>query len=151
MCSTPPQEDIVLDAIPKGKNFVDKLVSIKVVPSASDEIRIARMLSSKRSHPNNHCVPVLDVLPDPLSPAHELLVMPYLLPFDEPPFEIVIEVLEFIRQTLEVSQWPYSRITSLAQSTYDGKCRGCASFMGRALHIGEFFRLLFDTVAHPLL
>ncbi|THH20527.1 hypothetical protein EUX98_g8563 [Antrodiella citrinella] len=94
------REDIVIDAVPTGQNH---RVSIKVVPRATQEITIARMLSSKdvSGNPNNHCVPVLDVLPDPLDSSNALLVMPYLRPFNSPPFEVVEEVMDFIRQTLE--------------------------------------------------
>ncbi|THH21618.1 hypothetical protein EUX98_g8323 [Antrodiella citrinella] len=93
-------EDIVLDATPTGQKF---RVSIKVVPRTTQETTIARMLSSKHvsGNPNNHCVPVLDVLPDPLNSSNALLVMPYLRPFNDPPFEVVEEVMDFIRQTLE--------------------------------------------------
>ncbi|THH15510.1 hypothetical protein EUX98_g9455 [Antrodiella citrinella] len=93
-------EDIVLDATPTGQKY---RVSIKVVPRTTQEITIARMLSSKdvNGNPNNHCVPVLDVLPDPLDPSNALLVMPYLRPFNDPPFEVIEEVMDFIRQTLE--------------------------------------------------
>lgn len=81
-------------------------VSIKVVPTTSEELRIARMLSSEEHAHNNHCVPVLDVLPDPTSSSHALLVMPFLRPFDDPQFEVVEEAVEFIRQTLEVRLYP---------------------------------------------
>ncbi|THH20215.1 hypothetical protein EUX98_g8621 [Antrodiella citrinella] len=89
----------VLDAVRTKDSY---RVFIKVV-DRPEEIQIARMLSAKSlsSSPNNHCVPVLDVLTDPVEPSQNLLVMPYLRPFYDPPFEVVEEVLDFIKQTLE--------------------------------------------------
>lgn len=96
------QQDKVLDATHMSKGY---MVSIKVVPT-SDEINIAQLLSSEelRNRADNHCVPVLDVLPDPLDDSSVLLVVPYLRPFEDPPFEIVDAIMDFIHQTLEVSQ-----------------------------------------------
>ncbi|TCD66663.1 hypothetical protein EIP91_001081 [Steccherinum ochraceum] len=89
-------ESDVLDAI-RVKD--GSRVSMKVVRADSDEIRIARFLCAAGSH--NHCVPVEDVLPDPLDKDNALLIMPYLRRFDDPPFEAVQEVMDFIQQTLE--------------------------------------------------
>ncbi|TCD66664.1 hypothetical protein EIP91_001082 [Steccherinum ochraceum] len=93
-------EDQILDAVRLRDNLT---VAIKIVSSASEEITIARLLSSAESsrNPNNHCVPIEDVIPDPLNPNKSLLIMPYLRPFDSPPFEVVEEVMDFIKQTLE--------------------------------------------------
>ncbi|THH20521.1 hypothetical protein EUX98_g8565 [Antrodiella citrinella] len=95
-------QDKVLDATHMSEGYI---VSIKAVPT-SNEINIAQLLSSEelRSRPDNHCIPVLDVLdvlPDLLDDSNTLLVMPYLRPFDDPPFEIVEEIMDFIHQTLE--------------------------------------------------
>jgi len=93
-------EGQVLDAVRTVDNY---RVSIKVVSRTSEETKIAQLLTSKEmlSHPHNHCVPILDVLPDPLSPSHALLVMIYLRSFYDPDFELVEEVVDFVRQTLE--------------------------------------------------
>jgi len=90
----------VLDAI---RTVDGHRVTIKVVNRTSEEIMIARLLSSNEllSHPQNHCVPVYDVLQDPLSPSHALLVMLYLRSFFDPEFEVIEEVVDFVRQTLE--------------------------------------------------
>ena len=80
------------------------MVSIKVISSTSNEVKIARLLSSKDPlSQSSHCVRVLDILQDPINPSHSLLVMPYLRPFYDPPFEVVGQIMDFIRQTLEVS------------------------------------------------
>ncbi|THH16777.1 hypothetical protein EUX98_g9249 [Antrodiella citrinella] len=93
-------EGEVLDAVRTKDNF---RVSIKVISNASDESRIACLLSSKKllSDPNNHCVPIFDVLPDPLGAENSLLVMMYLRPYDDPEFEVIEEVIDFVKQTLE--------------------------------------------------
>ena len=77
------------------------LVAIKSVPDASREVEIAQFLTSVR-HPDNHCVPVLDVIPDPLYPSRSLLVMPYLRPFDDPELTVVGDAVDFVSQMLEV-------------------------------------------------
>lgn len=80
-----------------------KLVTIKTVKS-KEEVNIARFLSSETllSDPSNHCVPVLHTFQDSLDNSASLMVMPYLRPFNEPPFATIGEVTDFMRQTLEV-------------------------------------------------
>ncbi|GBE87973.1 hypothetical protein SCP_1201990 [Sparassis crispa] len=92
--------DNVIDAVRLQDG---ELVSIKAVPEHSDEIRIARFLSSPEllEHPTNHSVPVLHVLSDPLDNQFKLMVMPFLRPFNNPPFYAIGEVIDFIQQTLE--------------------------------------------------
>ena len=65
------------------------------------ELHIAKYLTEQRSH-RNHCVPVLDIIQDPLEPHMALLVMPYLRRFNSPEFGTIDEVMDFIRQSLEV-------------------------------------------------
>lgn len=50
--------------------------------------------------PRNHCVPIYDVLQIPDTPDEILLVMPFLRPFDGPPFRTVGEVVDFLTQVL---------------------------------------------------
>ena len=80
------------------------MVCIKTVKDETEEAVIACFLSSedKLKEPFNHCVRILEVLPDPIDPAQQLLVMPYLHPFNNPPFDTVEEAVDFIGQTLEV-------------------------------------------------
>ena len=81
------------------------MVFIKVISNASNEANIARLLSSKDPFgQSSHCVRVLDIMQDPVNPSNSLLVMPYLRPFYDPPFEVVEQILDFIKQTLEVGR-----------------------------------------------
>ena len=81
------------------------LVAIKsVYNKGSREVEIARFLTSL-THQDNHCVPVLDVFPDPLDSARSLMVMPWLRPFDDPDFVVVGEVIDFVTQMLEVRRF----------------------------------------------
>ncbi|KZT72363.1 hypothetical protein DAEQUDRAFT_32581 [Daedalea quercina L-15889] len=93
-----------MDAIRKADGA---LVSIKITKNDTNELAIARYLSSTvvPKAPQNHCVPVLDVLPDPFESTKTLMVMPYLRPFDDPPFTAIGEVIDFIDQTLEGIQF----------------------------------------------
>ena len=82
-----------------------KLVSIKRVRRRSQEPSIALFLSpteKKNGDPRNHCVPILDCFTDESLPNLTFLVMPLVRRFDNPPFFAVDEVLDFMRQTLEV-------------------------------------------------
>ncbi|KII93054.1 hypothetical protein PLICRDRAFT_101301 [Plicaturopsis crispa FD-325 SS-3] len=78
-------------------------VAIKRIDRVSDEVEIAKFLSSStlRCNPSNHCVPILDVFSDPDKPGRTYLVMPNLRPFDDPKFATVGELVDFMGQTLE--------------------------------------------------
>jgi hypothetical protein len=67
------------------------------------EVEIARYLMSEplRSDPMNHCVPILDVLSVQDEPR-DIIVMPLLRPFSDPPFDTFGEVIECLRQLFEV-------------------------------------------------
>lgn len=68
------------------------------------EIGIHKYFSTEpvASHPRNHCVPLLDVLEVPGDTDIVLLVMPLLRACDDPMFQTIGEIVEFLRQTLEV-------------------------------------------------
>lgn len=72
------------------------------------EIDITRYLSQEEflKDKRNHCVPFLDVL-DPSEGDEIFLVMPLLRAFDSPEFESMDDVVDFIRQMLEVC-WIHS-------------------------------------------
>ncbi|KIP07951.1 hypothetical protein PHLGIDRAFT_404324 [Phlebiopsis gigantea 11061_1 CR5-6] len=79
------------------------LVSIKRAETGSEDITLAQMLHSDalKDDPRNHSVPVLDVIPDTDEPSITYLVMPFLRLMDDPPFETVGEVVDFIDQILD--------------------------------------------------
>jgi len=52
--------------------------------------------------PANHSVPILDTFEDLVDNSISYLVMPFLRLIDNPPFEVVEEVLDFVDQILEV-------------------------------------------------
>lgn len=81
-----------------------KLVYIRRVKTEDKGARIAIMLSSNslRYDQRNHCVPILDVFPDDYVPSVSYIVMPFLRPFNELPFEHVNEVVDIVDQLLEV-------------------------------------------------
>ena len=62
------------------------------------------MLSTKEllADPRNHCVPVIDVIDDPDYDAISYMVMPMLRLADNPPFQYVKEIIDFVDQILEV-------------------------------------------------
>ncbi len=77
-------------------------VSLKDTEKDNKEIEIARVLTTIH-RPDNHCVPLLDVFPDPIDPQSSTMVTPYLRPMNNPPFGTIGEALDFIDQTLAVS------------------------------------------------
>lgn len=81
-----------------------KLVCIKRIERISEEIEIARFLSSAENllDVRNHCPPLLASFSDPTIPNVNYIVMPLLRPFDDPEFGALGEVVDFVTQVLEV-------------------------------------------------
>lgn len=74
---------------------------IKEVQTGDLESSIALMLSAI-DDPANHSVPILDTFEDLTDKSISYFVMPFLRLTDNPPFEVVEEVLDFVDQILEV-------------------------------------------------
>ncbi|KAI0669469.1 kinase-like domain-containing protein [Trametes maxima] len=87
----------VMDAI---RQTDGSCVALKVVKKNSQEVHIAQFLSSLE-HPTNHCVPISDVLDDPLDASMSLLVTQYLRPWNDPEFLVLGDVVDFVVQMLE--------------------------------------------------
>jgi serine/threonine protein kinase len=84
-----------------------KTVAIKCISKSSagdNEIAITQFFSSKdlAEHPDNHCIPLLDVFENPEEPDHYFIVEPWMTYFNEPEFVNVMEVVDFLAQTLQV-------------------------------------------------
>jgi len=81
-----------------------RVVCIKEVSRNDEESRIARMLSTNElnADPRNHCVPVIEVIDDPEHDTKSYMVMPFLRSADDPPFQSVKEIVDFVDQVLEV-------------------------------------------------
>lgn len=115
-----------------GKFVIMKIIDKRTHP---DELNIANYLTSQKNE-RNHCVPVLDSFDAPDDSSRTIIVMPLLRKFDDLPFETVGEVIECVRQLLEVC--------SLRYVAFDGlklDYRACSSCTSKALPIGS------DTVA----
>ena len=78
---------------------------VKRVEVGTREVEILRYFSSPdlRQNERNHCVPLLDVFHDEDDEDYDYVVEPLLRTFYQPDFFMIGEVIEFIRQTLEVS------------------------------------------------
>jgi hypothetical protein len=88
-----------------AKRMKDNItVCLKAVYRTPKEADIAKYFSSPEllQEPTNHSVPILDVFRDPSAPDFEYLVMPLLRPFDDPEFQVIGEVVDFVTQILEV-------------------------------------------------
>ena len=86
-----------------------KLVLLKRIGTQSAELSIANQLSSPeyRSDPRNHCVPILDVIPDADDPRMSYIVMPFLRYVDDPDFRSVENIFDCVDQLLEVCYLPF--------------------------------------------
>ncbi|RDB25098.1 hypothetical protein Hypma_007501 [Hypsizygus marmoreus] len=109
----------IIDATrPDGSHVVLKRVDTSRHP---DEVAIGRLFSSEAlaSHPSNHCIPILDVLPLPNDDNTVILVMPLLYPNELPPFETIGEVVEFCRQAFEGLQFIHKNHVAHRDCKYD--------------------------------
>lgn len=77
---------------------------IKRVLTNGDEYLLASLFSQEtlRDDSRNHCVPVLDSFQDDDDPSISYIVMPFLRLIDEPPFQLVNDIVDFTDQMLEV-------------------------------------------------
>lgn len=91
----------MLDAIRIKDN---KPVFVKKIRTWTDELPVALYLSSDvmRSDPRNRAMPLVDVILLPDDDESALIVMPLLREFDTPPFARRMEVIEALRQFLQV-------------------------------------------------
>ncbi|KAI0316379.1 hypothetical protein OF83DRAFT_1060461 [Amylostereum chailletii] len=80
-----------------------KMVYIKQVTTGDQESTIVCYFDSEnlRKHPDNHSVPILDIFPDVNDPSMSFMVMPFLREINEPTFEYIGEVLDFVDQVLK--------------------------------------------------
>jgi hypothetical protein len=76
-------------------------VYIKQVRTNDLESRIALDLNAIDDLAN-HSVPILDTFEDPTNNSISYLVMPFLRLSDNPSFEVVEELLDFVDQVMEV-------------------------------------------------
>ncbi|KAG6910414.1 hypothetical protein DXG01_010769 [Tephrocybe rancida] len=91
----------VLDAIRADGSFVIlKQVDINIHP---DEIPTIKHFASDAfaSHPQNHCIPVLEIIDPPEGSTIAFLVMPLLFDIDEPSFTTIGEAVAFCGQIFE--------------------------------------------------
>ncbi|KZT71751.1 hypothetical protein DAEQUDRAFT_755590 [Daedalea quercina L-15889] len=77
-----------------------KKVEVDVHPFEMD---IRRLLSSEEftSDSRNHCVRILETLPDPTETNITIIVMPYLRTFDDPEFRTFGEAMACLKQLIE--------------------------------------------------
>ena len=81
-----------------------RVVVIKRVNKSTSELGIATYLSQPhlREDPRNHAVPILDSFDDDNDATIAYIVMPLLRSMDDPPFNLVHDILDFVDQVLEV-------------------------------------------------
>lgn len=82
-------------------------VGIKCLPQdnaeARNEVEITRFLSSTplKDDPENHCIPLLEVLRNPNEPECTFLVEPWVTSCSLEDLSVCDEAMDFMKQTLE--------------------------------------------------
>jgi len=96
----------IMDAIRivDGEQVVLKKISNSIFPY---EVQITKFFSTEpwKSHPHNHCVPLIDILTVPDEPDTSIIVIPLLRDFDNPRVKSVGEAVELFRQLFEGLQF----------------------------------------------
>jgi hypothetical protein len=84
-----------------GKFVLLKCLQKSVYPF---EVEIATFFSSPplADDPNNHCVPVYEVLQLPDDDDQVIIVMPLLRKYGDPSFDTIGEIMEFFSQIFQV-------------------------------------------------
>ncbi|KAJ7151783.1 kinase-like domain-containing protein [Mycena crocata] len=84
-------------------------VMLKQIRSSKhpNEIEICSMFNTEPlvSDPQNHCVPLYEVLQVPDANDMKLMVMPFLTDWDTPRFHTIVELLDFVGQVIEGLQF----------------------------------------------
>ena len=82
-----------------------KPVFIERVDPTDEDIQILLYFSAdeRRSDPQNHVIPVLDIFADDEDPTLSFIVFPLLRPACSPNFRYMWDIVDFVDQTLEVS------------------------------------------------
>ncbi|KAI0745240.1 kinase-like domain-containing protein, partial [Earliella scabrosa] len=100
---------VVLDAV---RTADGRIVTLKRVEKSNNytEEDVSRFLNDDRftNCPENHAVPVYEILQSPLYSNSIFLVMPYLIRIDTVRFSTVGEVMEFFRQLFEGLKFMHS-------------------------------------------
>ena len=80
------------------------MVCIKEVKTDGKEHHIAQLLMQEDwiNDPRNHCVPIFKIFQDHNNPQVSYIVMPFLRPADDPQFDTVKEIIDYVDQSLEV-------------------------------------------------
>ncbi|KAF5366350.1 hypothetical protein D9757_011468 [Collybiopsis confluens] len=80
-------------------------------PSRSNEVKITQVFSSASIDRRNHCAPIYETIslpePDP-GERNSVVIMPFLVEWNEPEFETVGEVVDFCTQVFEGLEYIHS-------------------------------------------
>ncbi|KZT10924.1 uncharacterized protein LAESUDRAFT_644190 [Laetiporus sulphureus 93-53] len=105
-----PSHHAILDAtrIADGRIVTLKRISRSIHPH---EAEIGQLFSSPplASDTRNHCVPLFEVLQDPIKEDMSILVMPLLRKYNDPRFGTIGEAVEFFRQLFEGLQFMHKQ------------------------------------------
>ncbi|KAI0693498.1 kinase-like domain-containing protein [Cytidiella melzeri] len=138
-----PQQCEDFHNLPLRPNLIDatrrsdgKLVYIKRVHTDSKELRIASSFSKQplKDHPANHCVPVVDSFEDDDNPSISYLVMPFLRYTDDPPFELVDDVLDVVDQLVEGIAFMHAEGVAHRDCAYKNLMMDGASLYPKGFH-----------------
>ncbi|KAK7028454.1 kinase domain-containing protein [Favolaschia claudopus] len=119
------QRHTIMDAV---RTWDDTKVLLKSVSTSlhPHEVEIAQMFSSPPhlGHPRNHCVPLLELLPDPEDSDKQISVMPQLVTCQRPVFETVGEVMACWRDIFEGIQYMHENLVAHRDCTFNNIMQG---------------------------
>jgi serine/threonine protein kinase len=111
----PSTEPLVLDAVRVSDGALVALKELNIRLSDT-EIPVTQFLNSSklRSHPNNRCVPLYDVLQSPIAGESDtrILVLPLLRSFHNPRFDTIGEILSCLKQLFEGLEFMHSNLVA---------------------------------------
>jgi len=93
----------VIDAKRVSDGLTVGIKCLRNATTSQNEVDITRLFSSEElaGHPENHCIPLLDVLRSPDEPDVTFLVELWVTNYDWPRFSSVAEYVDFMDQILE--------------------------------------------------
>ncbi len=97
----------------------------------------------RKDDPQNHCVPILDVLHSPFDKKAPIIVMPRLYPCHYPGFDSVGEAIDFFRQTFEVVHGCIVCLSASVSNIWiraSNTCTGITLLTSRSLDLLQIFR-----------
>ncbi|KAI0054874.1 hypothetical protein BV25DRAFT_1922294 [Artomyces pyxidatus] len=100
------------------------------------EVEVARYLTSEplTADPQNHCVPILDILQVPGDLEEYIIVTPLLRPYENPPFETYGEAVDFFSQMFEAVNFMHKHHVAHRDCTHNNIMMDSSAMYPESFH-----------------